>query len=201
MSGAARTWIILFLTVLVSVTGCSRSPDAKKARHLERGDKYFAKAQYREALIEYANVVRIDGTNTRAIRQLALAYYQLGEIAQAFPYLVKSQELDPENSEVRLKLGSIYLVARQPAEARQQVAVVLGQDPKNFEALLLWAGAAITPQEVDAAIQRLEEARANFGDKAKLHMALGVLYQRKNDTANAIQTQELVQRGWCISIK
>src|SRR6266704_7139739 len=118
MSGAPRTWIILLLTVLVAMTGCSWSPEAKKAQHLERGDKYFAKAQYREALIEYANVLQIDGTNTRAVRQVALAHYQLGEIGQAFPYLVKSQQLDPVDPEVRLKLGSIYLVARQPAEAR-----------------------------------------------------------------------------------
>src|SRR5712691_4442830 len=185
MSGAARAWIILLLTVLVAVTGCSRSPEAKKARHLERGDKYFSKAQYREALIEYANVLQIDGTNTRAIRQLALAHYQLGQIGQAFPYLVKSQELDPVDPEVRLKLGSIYLVARQPAEARQQVAAVLGKDPKNFEALLIWAGTAITPQEVDAAIQRLEEARADYGDKARLHIALAALYVRKQEVAKA----------------
>src|SRR2546425_5850410 len=180
-----RPWIILLLGILVVATACARSPEAKKARHLERGDKYFAKAQYREALIEYANVVRIDGSNIRAIRQLAVAHYQLGEIGQAFPYLVKSQEVDPGDPEVRLKLGSIYLVARQPAEARQQVAAVLGTDPKNFEALLLWAGTAITPQEVDAAIQRLEEARADYGDKARLHVALAALYVRKREAAKA----------------
>src|SRR5437899_3573727 len=180
-----RAWIVVLLTVLVAMTGCSRSPEAKKARHLERADKYFSKAQYREAVIEYANVLQLDRANPRAIRQLAFAHYQLGQIGQAFPYLVKSQELDPGDPEVRLKLGSIYLVARQPAEARQQVAAILGKDPKNLEALLHWTGTAITPQEVDAAIQRLEEARADYGDRAKLHRALAVLYLRKQDVAKA----------------
>src|SRR5437016_7424245 len=186
MPRASRGWIILLLTLLVAMTGCSRSPEAQKARHLERGDKYFSKAQYREAVIEYANVLQLDRANPRAIRQLAFAHYQLGQIGQAFPYLVKSQALDPVDPEVRLKLGSIYLVARQPAEARQQVAVVLGKDPKNFDALLLWAGTAITPQEVDAAIQRLEEARADYGDKARLHIALGALYVRKQEVTKEI---------------
>src|SRR2546428_5460134 len=180
-----RPWIILLLGILVVATACARSPEAKKARHLERGDKYFSKAQYREALIEYANVLQLDRANPRAIRQLAFAHYQLGQIGQAFPYLVKSQELDPVDPEVRLKLGSIYLVARQPAEARKQVAAVLGKDPKNFEALLLWAGTAITPREVDAAIQRLEEARADYGDRARLHIALAALYVRKQEVAKA----------------
>src|SRR5437667_2565857 len=185
MSRASRRWIILFLALLVAMTGCSRSPEAKKARHLERGDKYFSKAEYREALIEYANVLQIDRANPRAIRQLALAHYQLGLMGQAFPYLVKAQELDPGDADIRLKLAGMYLVTGQPAEAREQAAGVLGKDPKKLDALLLWAGAAITPQEVDAAIRRLEEARADHGDKARLHLALAALYVRKLETAKA----------------
>jgi len=118
MSAAARAWIFLFLAVLVVVAGCSRSPEAKKARHLDRGDRYFAREQYHEALIEYANVLRIDRVNMRAIQQLALSHYQLGELAQAYPYFVKLQELDPENPDVHLKLGTIYLLSRKREEAR-----------------------------------------------------------------------------------
>ena len=79
---------------------------------------------------------------------------------------MKLLELDPEDRDAHLKLASIYLVARQPAKAREEAAVVLGKDPKNFDALLLWASTATTPQEVDAAILRLEGARAQYGDKA-----------------------------------
>src|SRR6266446_1215460 len=185
MCWAARAWIALLLSVLVVMTGCSKSPEAKKTQHLERGDQYFAKAQFREAIIEYANVLRIDAKNARAYRQIGLAYYELGELAQALPFLVKLLEFDPEDQDAHLKLGSIYLVARQPAKAREQAAVVLGKDPKNFEAVLLWAGTAGTPQEVDAAIRRLEEVRAQYGDKAKLHTWLGALYLKKNDMVKA----------------
>src|SRR5438093_6618154 len=185
MCRAAQGWSALLLSVLVVTTGCSKSPEAKKTQHLERGDKYYAKAQFREAIIEYANVVQIDRKNARAHRQIALAHYQLGELGQAFPYLVKLLELDPEDQDAHLKLGSIYLVARQPAKAREEAAVVLGKDPKNFEALLLWAGAATTPQEVDAAILRLEGARAQYGDKTRLHTSRAALYLTKTDMVKA----------------
>ena len=118
MSHVTKAWVLLLVGVTL-VAGCARSPEAKKARHLERGDRYFSKAEYREALIEYANVLQLDQANARAIRQLALAHYQLGQMGQAFPYLVKSQELDPGDADIRLKLGGIYLVTGQPAEARQ----------------------------------------------------------------------------------
>src|SRR5207249_4619205 len=72
-----------------------------------------------------------------------------------------------------------------PAKAREEAAVDLGRVPKNVEALLLWAGAATTPQEVDVAILRLEGARAQYGDKTKLHTSLGALYLKKNDMVKA----------------
>jgi hypothetical protein len=34
--------VALSLLALVAASGCARSPEAKKARHLERGEKFFA---------------------------------------------------------------------------------------------------------------------------------------------------------------
>ena len=142
---------ILPLTVLLALTaGCSRSPEAKKARYLERGDRYFQRQQFREAVIEYRNVLRIDGNNSPAVRQLGLAHYQLGEVAQSFRFLLKAQELEPDNTEVPLKLATIYLLAGKPEDARQQADRILQKDPKNLEALIVSAGAATTPTEIDA---------------------------------------------------
>src|SRR5215470_6145342 len=93
MSRMTRGWVGLLIIGLLVVAGCSRSPEAQKARHLERGDKYVAREQLREAILEYQNVLRIDPTNARATRQLGLAHYRLGELAQAFRYLLKAQEL------------------------------------------------------------------------------------------------------------
>src|SRR5262249_41988573 len=46
--------------------------------------------------------------------------HELGELAQAFTYLMKLRELDPEDHDAQLKLGDVYLLARQPAKAREQ---------------------------------------------------------------------------------
>ena len=58
-----RSRILLVLLTLLLTVGCARSPEAKKARYLERGERYFQKEQYREAIIEYRNALRIDGNN------------------------------------------------------------------------------------------------------------------------------------------
>ena len=185
MSRSTRGWTFLLIVGLVVLTACSRSPEAKKARYLERGDKYVAHEQYREAILEYRNVLRLDPNDARANRQLGLSYYQLGELGQAFPYLLKTEKLAPDALDVRLKLGTIYLRGGKADEARREVTFVLEKEPKNLDALALLAGLAATPEAVDAAIQRLETAKADLGDRARLHLSLGFLYLRKQDVAGA----------------
>jgi Tfp pilus assembly protein PilF len=170
---------------LVLMVACSRSPEAQKARYLERGDRYAGREQYREAIIEYRNVLRHDQANVRAIRQLGLMHFKLGDGAQAYPFLRKAEELLPDDLDVRLRLATIYYAAGKPSDARREVDFVLGRDPKNLEALLLLGGLVTSPEEVNAAIQRLETAQGDLGPQPKLETALGTLYVRKGDLPNA----------------
>src|SRR6266508_3942381 len=185
MSRTTRAWAGLLIMALLVVAGCSRSPEAQKARHLERGDKFAAREQYKEAILEYRNVLRLDRANARATRQLGLAHYHLGEMEQAYPYLLKAQELAPNDLDLRLKLGSIYLLGGNSEGARQQANFVLEREPNNLDALALSASVAATGEELDAAIRRLEAARADLGNQAKFELTLGTLYLRKQDLASA----------------
>src|SRR5256886_1440815 len=176
MTSCASRWSIGLLIALVILSGCGRSPEARKARHLERGAKYFSQQQYREAIIEYRNALQIDEANAVAIRQMGLAAFHLGQAAEAFPLLRKSAELTPEQLDVRVKLGALYLAARRFDQASAEAAYVLQREPRNLEALLVLAGATQTPGEIDAMTQRLEEARASLGQPTKLYVALGALF-------------------------
>jgi tetratricopeptide (TPR) repeat protein len=173
------------MVMMLLLAGCARSPEAKKARHLERGDRYFQQEKYREAVLEYRNVLRIDTGNAKAIRQLGLAHYQLGEMGHAGRYLLRTQELEPENLEARLKLGSLYVFGGQPEDATREAEFVLKRDPKSLEGLALLAGAARAPPQVEAAVERLEAAKAVLSERAGLHLALGGLYLQKGDSAAA----------------
>jgi len=185
MPWSTRTSLVLMALLLAVTCGCTRSPEAKKARYLERGDRYFKQEQYREAMIEYRNALRIDGSNAQAIRQLGLAYYQLGQMAQSFRFLLKAQEIEPDNTDIALKLATIYLLAEKPENARATADRILEKDPKNLEALILAGGAARTAAEVEAAIRRLEALKADFDGQARYHLALANLYGRKGDQVAA----------------
>jgi tetratricopeptide (TPR) repeat protein len=170
---------------LVGFAGCTRSPEAKKARYVARGDAYFERQKYSEAIIEYMNVLRMDGANAHAITRLGLAHYEAAQFGQAFPYLVKARELDPTDRDIHRRLGTIYLLARRIKDAREEAMAILDKDPRDFDGLLLSAATVSTPSEVDVEIRRLEDAHAAYADRAKLHMSLGLLYLRKGSPERA----------------
>src|SRR5262249_54694755 len=147
MSRRGTTWLVFLMAGLVLAAGCSRSPEAKKARYIERGDKYSGQKQYPQAVIHYQNALPIDPHERSAIEGAGLAFYELGDMAQAFPYLVKTQELKPDDLDIRLKLGTIRMLARQPEQAREAANFILEREPKNVGALLLLAGLARSDED------------------------------------------------------
>jgi tetratricopeptide (TPR) repeat protein len=185
MASARHRWMALLAIALMAATGCARSPEAKLARHLERGDRYFAKTQYRDAILEYTNALRIQPANPQAMRQLGLAHFHAGELIQAYSRLIRAREMEPGNLTVRLRLATVFALAEDRQKARDEALFVLGQDPKNLEALTILAGAARTREEVDAAVERLEAVRTELGNQAQVHLALGMLYERRGDRGAA----------------
>jgi tetratricopeptide (TPR) repeat protein len=185
MLSKTRLHHLIVMLLVLSVAACAWSPEAKVARHLERGDKYFAQQKYKEAIIEYKNVLQIESKNGHAFQQLGFAHYALGEMGLAMPYLATAKELDPENPGIRIKLATILLLSGKPEEARQETDFILGKDPKNFDALVLSAGLAREPDEVKAVIERFQELESEFGDRGKFHLVLGELRLRNKNLVNA----------------
>ncbi|PYM36300.1 MAG: hypothetical protein DME17_10335 [Candidatus Rokuibacteriota bacterium] len=173
------------MIALAFASGCGRLPEYQKARHLERGNKYFERQQYQEAILEYRNVLRIDPTNPVAVRRAGASYYQLGQLGLALGYLQKSKQLDPHDFDVRVELATIDWLEGRRDQARAEAVVVLQNAPTNLNALLLFAGTARSPDEADEAIQRLQGARVHFDDRAKLHLALATLYEKQQDLIRA----------------
>src|SRR5262245_10710745 len=104
--------LCLFMALLW--IGCDwSSPEAKKAKHLERAKSYIAKGQHQEALIEYQNVAQADPKDADAHYQLGLIYLKLGglpNLQAAFAELTRSVQLDNTNQDAQLKLGELYLL-------------------------------------------------------------------------------------------
>lgn len=155
----------------VFLTGCSK--EAKTERALKRGDAYFQKRQYEEAKIEYANVLKLDSTNSRAIQKIGAIWLEQGAPLRALPFLLRTSKDHPDDLEARTQLATAFLAMDARAEAAKTAASVLIDQPGNEEALLLLADAARLPGEVKQVRERVDQFPNK--DSAAYHLALGSL--------------------------
>src|SRR4030066_1024426 len=122
-----RTGFLCLLAVVI--IGCSSSPEELRASHTIRGDEYFRKEMYKEAVIEYKNAVKAAPKDSSLRMKLAKAALEARNINTAYEELQKAVELAPAHFEALGKLGGVYVVAGRTEEA-SQVAGNLGQSPR-----------------------------------------------------------------------
>jgi tetratricopeptide (TPR) repeat protein len=196
MSAHLITALMLSLAVSLG-TGCDwSSPEAKKAKHRERAASYFEKGQYNEAIIEYANVVKIDPKDADAYYRLALSHLKVGEhtsLQQAYVALSRAVELDKTNRDAQLKLGEIYLLGNEPTKAREQAEIILVSTPQNQEGLILKGRSLMNEKRYQEAIVELKKAievePKNMG--TYIELARAYMFSGNPDAAEATLKQAL----------
>ena len=125
-----RLFIILSLTAAL-FTGCSRDPNVRKQKYFESGERYFEKAKYREAAIQYSNAIQVDPRFAQAHYRLALAYLRIGEESRAYQELNRTLELDPDNYEARIDLTNLLIAAKYFKEAQEHLDILTVKQPNN----------------------------------------------------------------------
>src|SRR5437667_7168499 len=175
--------LLLALLIAFGAAGCSRQ--AKKNRYLDRANRCFQAEEYEKAQIEYMNVVRLDPHDPVAVTRLALISFEQGRLAAAYAMLRKAEQLQPDNLQVRLKLGLTFFNLTGLKEARQEAIYILQKQPTNDEALLLLVEASATTKELDDTQQRLQNLASQLGNRAGFQLALGFLHFRRPDLSTA----------------
>ena len=178
-AGAAA--LLLAAVVLLGVAGCS--PEAKLDRALKRAKKQFQAGDMDNARIEFLNVWRLSRTNATAIRHLGIILFDQGSPLPAYQFLVPAAAHDPNDFEVRSRLGAAHLALGQRDQARSQAIAVLDRWPTNDRAIFLLADVSSTPAEISDAESRLQKARQTAGDHASLHLATAELWRRRGEVA------------------
>jgi tetratricopeptide (TPR) repeat protein len=106
-----RRRIALVFLILAALLTAACSPEAKKKKALEGGNKYFDTGRYKQARLMYLNAVKADPRFGEAYYKLALTNLRLGSFAEAVGNLQRTIELQPENLDAHSKLADIYLNA------------------------------------------------------------------------------------------
>lgn len=161
--------LLVLLPFLLILASCSRDPRAQAQRYLENGNKFFAKARYKEASIMYRRALQKNLRFGEAYYRLALTDLKLGAYGDAARMLRRAIELQPSNTEAITKLADLFLLAatQDQAHAKELLKEVkeltdklLQQNPNSFEGHRLQGQMAMMNRDMATAVAEFNKANA-----------------------------------------
>ena len=176
------SFLLLFCVLLFMLSGCS--PEAKKEKHMKKGDQYLSENKIQEAILEYKNVVQIDPKDAKAHHKLGQAYLKAGLVREGFSELSKTVELDPGIMDAHIQLGNLYLLSGNKQKAKEHAEVVLSKEANNSSVHLLLSNIHIAERNFDEAIKEANKA-AEGDKKLEAYLHLAKLYIIKKDLPKA----------------
>lgn len=133
--------------------GCA-SEEEKMAAHFEKGIAYFDKEEYRAAVIELRNAIKLNPEYVAAYLKLGEAYIRLEKFQLAYQQYSSVVGLDPANIPGLFKLALFNLHSGKYDKARAHLNVVLAHQPKHLDTLY--------------ALAALHQAEKQFNEAASL---------------------------------
>ena len=170
------------------VGACNLDPQQASRRYLDSADAYLAQDKIAEAIIEYRNAVQQDPLSFEARDKLGDVLAQVGDLGNAASQLVSAADLRPDDPDVQVKAGSILLVVRQPAEARDRAERALALDSEHVGAHLVLAQALAGLNDLDAAVAAAERAVALEPTQSGPYIALGSFQMELDQSARALES-------------
>jgi tetratricopeptide (TPR) repeat protein len=144
---------------------------------LEQGNKFFAKARYREAAIMYRRALQKDLRFGEGYYRLALTEIKLGNYGEALKWLRRAVELQPTNTDAIMKLADLYLQAALTipqqrtlllADVKELGEKLLKLNPDSFDGHRLVGQVALLSKDAPGAIVEFEKANKVSPNQASL---------------------------------
>src|SRR6266700_6910797 len=142
------------------LTGCSRDPNVRKQKYFESGQRYFAEAKYREAIIQFRNATQVDGTFGAAHYQLAQAYLKVQDWQHAYGELSRTLELQPDNYKAHADIANLLVAGGEVKMAQEHVDLLLQKRPQDAETHIASANLLGKERRLDEAIAETKKAIA-----------------------------------------
>ncbi len=176
---------LLFLVVLAGFWGCSQSPEAKREKHLARGQQYLASQKLDEALFEFQAALQADPHSTAARMQLGRAYQQKGWARDAWREFQRAVELQPELLEGHLERAAVALELGAVPDAEKAVEAALKLDAGSARGLALKGMLLTRKAQFPEALALLQQALRASPQLAEGHLGLGDLYRAQGKAQEA----------------
>jgi Flp pilus assembly protein TadD len=131
----------------VQVTMLMPQKDIDASSQAERrGDTFFARKMYEDAIVQYRSAIAIDRYNASTLNRLGLVYHQAQNLAEAERYYREAVKQNPYYLEAMNNLGTLAYVRKQYDRALEQYNRALKLRPES-PTILINVGACLFDME------------------------------------------------------
>ena len=121
--------------------------------------KLFQEKKYKECIDAFSSVLETEPDNVDVYNNMAVAYYNLGDVDKAEKFFIKSIELDPQLVQPYISLSDLYYKKGDLAHAIGTLERGSYENEDNMLLAHLLARVYIEDQRWDMAIDELEKVR------------------------------------------
>ena len=129
-----------------------------------RGAYYLGPAaSYRQAVVQFEELVSKYPADRAGHQNLAIAYFQTLQFAKAMEEARKAAEIYPQNTRARSNYALLAMYASDFATGEREARTVIGQNPAQLKAYLPIAAHAFAAGNLAGTRQAYEQMRQNGG--------------------------------------
>lgn len=196
----------LSLFVLIILTACASneknelSVEQKKAElYYNQGTKEMMNGQYTIALKKLIQAKNLNPNDSRINNNLGMAFYFKKATPRAIKYIKRSLELDPNNSDAKINLATIYMGTKKYAQSEKLYLEVLdeltyeGQHKTYYNLGML----NLKLNQENKAINYFKQSLNVYESYCPSHYQLGDIYFKRKDYKKALKSYRESGLGLC----
>jgi tetratricopeptide (TPR) repeat protein len=151
------TTVALLALVVVTLSACGGA-QARKARHLEKGQTFLAAGNFEKARVEFQNALQLAPLDPEARFEMGVVSEKLAKQRESASFYQGTLDVSPDHLGAHRNFARLYLYAGQPVKAMDLIQPALEKHPDDAQLLVLRA--AVRSQQGDVAGAQSDAQRA-----------------------------------------
>jgi tetratricopeptide (TPR) repeat protein len=188
---AALGWMAVFAALSFGM-GCEGKAE-KIERLLASGKTYFEEGKFREAVIQFKNIIQQDPKSAAGYYHLGLCYLRLKNPLEAYKSFLRSADLDPEFRDARLQVGNLSLLFGELEKAKATADALIEKNKSDWEGWVLLARVFMMKKDDAQAGEAIAMAMKEAPQEVLPQIMEGRLLEKKGEGDRA---GELYERLW-----
>jgi Tfp pilus assembly protein PilF len=180
----SRFWLPVVCGSALALTGCGGA-EARKAKHLEKGQTFLAAGNLEKARVEFRNALQIAPSDSEARLENGVVDEKLGNLREAAQFYQGAIDVNPDNVRARAALGRLYVLSGAPDKALEAVKPSLAKHPDDPSLLTVRAAAMVQLKDVSAALKDAERAVALAPESEDAVAVLAGIYKSQDQPAKS----------------